>query len=91
MSPKEKPLNKPFKYTGKGKYKFSVYVKTNEGKIKKINFGHKDYKDFRQHADKERRRRYLLRAKGIKNKKGQLTYKLKTSANYWSVKYLWKG
>ena len=87
----KKTLDKPFKYVGKGKYKYSVYVKTPEGKIKKVNFGHKDYQDFRQHKDPERRRRYLARAKGIKNKKGQLTYKLKTSPNYWSYHFLWNG
>jgi len=30
----------------------------------------------------------LARAKGIKNKEGQLTYKLKDTSNYWSVR-LW--
>ena len=37
------------------------------------------------------RKSYLARAKGIKNKQGELTYKNKNSANYWSVRVLWNG
>jgi hypothetical protein len=40
---------------------------------------------------KKKRKAYLARAKAIKNKEGKLTYKDKTSPNYYSVKYLWKG
>jgi hypothetical protein len=40
---------------------------------------------------KKEEENYLARAKGIKNKKGELTYKDKNTANYWSVFYLWKG
>tara|TARA_R110000737_G_scaffold277631_1_gene284400 strand:- start:38 stop:319 length:282 start_codon:yes stop_codon:yes gene_type:complete len=83
-------LNKPFKSTVKGK-KFSVYV-MKDGKVKKINFGATGYPDFRSGtATKEQRNSYLARAKGIKNKAGQLTWKDKTSPNYWSIRYLWKG
>jgi len=85
-----KPLNRPFKSDVKGK-KFSVIVMDN-GKRKKINFGAVGYDDFRSGtATQEQRKSYLARAKGIKNKRGELTYKDKTTANYWSVKYLWKG
>ena len=31
----------------------------------------------------------LARAKGIKNKSGQLTWKDKNTANYWAVRWLW--
>ena len=41
------------------------------------------------HNDKQRRDRYLKRAKGIKDKQGKLTWKNKESANYYSIKYLW--
>ena len=67
-------------------------------KGKKINFGDKRYPQFKDkigmysdknHLDKKRRENYLSRAKGIKNKQGQLTYKNPESANYYSVKYLW--
>ena len=43
------------------------------------------------HNDEKRRASYLARAKGIKNKKGEPTWKDKNSANYFSVKYLWAG
>tara|TARA_R110002012_G_C11209137_1_gene560964 strand:- start:115 stop:378 length:264 start_codon:yes stop_codon:yes gene_type:complete len=84
-----KPLYKPFKSKAKNK-KFSVYV-MKDGKKKLIHFGDTRYEDFTQHKDKERRKSYLKRAKGIKNKKGELTYKDKNTANYWSVKLLWNG
>jgi len=87
---KEKPLNKPFKSTAKGK-KFSVYVLKN-GKRKLIHFGAKGMADFRSGtATAQQRKSYLARAKGIRNKQGQLTWKDKSSPNYWSIKYLWKG
>jgi hypothetical protein len=35
----DKKLYKPFKYTGKAKFKYSVYVKGENGKSKKISFG----------------------------------------------------
>tara|TARA_R110002096_G_scaffold40913_7_gene111080 strand:- start:3430 stop:3693 length:264 start_codon:yes stop_codon:yes gene_type:complete len=85
-------LYKPFKNNTNSKYKFFVYVKAdNKRGYKKIGFGDKNYKDFTQHKDPERRKRYLARAKGIKDKEGNLTYKNKNSANYFSVKYLWNG
>ena len=68
------------------------------GKKKLIHFGQLPYKHFKDkiglyknldHNDKERRDRYLKRAKGIKNKEGKITWKDKNSANYYAVKYLW--
>ena len=43
------------------------------------------------HNDEKRRASYLARAKGIKNKKGEPTWKDKNSPNYYSVKFLWSG
>jgi len=92
----DKPLYKPFKSTAKNK-KYSVYV-IKDGKKKLINFGDTRYQHFKDkigdysnldHNDKKRQKSYLSRAKGIKNKKGELTYKDKNSANYYAVKYLW--
>ena len=80
----KKVLYKPWRNTTKSKYKFFVYVMKDE-RVKKIGFGNKDYKDFTQHKDKERQKKYLARAKGIKNKKGEVTWKDKNTANYWSV------
>lgn len=54
-----------------------------------IHFGQKGYQDFTQHNDLDRRRSYLKRSKGIKDKKGNPTYKNKNSANYWSINLLW--
>ena len=56
---------------------------------KNFHFGSSQYSDFLIHKDEERKDRYLARAKKIKNKQGQLTYKNPESANYWSVKLLW--
>jgi|TARA_R110000796_G_scaffold231742_1_gene349753 hypothetical protein len=85
----KKELYKPFKSNAKNK-KMSVYV-MKDGKKRLIHYGDSRYKDFTQHKNKERRKSYLLRAKGIKNKKGELTYKDKNTANYWAVKTLWAG
>ncbi len=85
-------LYKPWKNTTSSSNKMWVYVKSDTKKgFKKIGFGLKGMKDFTQHKDPKRRASYLARAKGIKNKQGELTYKLKDSANYWSVGYLWDG
>lgn len=73
-------------------------VKSPSGKI--IHFGSSKMQQFRDstglglyshldHNDETRRKRYLARAKGIKNKKGELTWNDKNSANYYSVHFLW--
>lgn len=94
---KDKTLYKPFKSKAKNK-KYSVYVQSEYGKPKLIHFGDTRYQHYRDrfgaythlnHNDTDRRKRYLSRAKGIKNKKGELTYLNKNSPTYWSVKYLW--
>lgn len=67
---------------------------------KKIHFGAinmQHYKDSTglglyshlDHNDEERRKRYLARAKGIKNKRGDKTWENPETANYYSVKFLW--
>jgi len=80
----KKVLYKPFVSKAKNK-KYSVYVKSDTG-LKLIHFGLKGSQVFYQHKDKQRQKSYLARAKGIKNKKGELTWKLKDTPNYWSVK-----
>jgi len=82
----DKPLYKPFPSKAKGK-KMSVYV-MKEGKKKLIHFGDSSMEDYRQHRDKDRRKSYLARSAGIRNKEGKLTYKDKNSANYWA-RTLW--
>ena len=56
---------------------------------KKIHFGSSQYPDYLIHKDKERKERYLARAKKIKNKQGELTYTNPESSNFWSVNLLW--
>lgn len=56
---------------------------------KLIHFGDSRYEDFTQHRDKKRQKNYLTRAKGIKNKHGELTHKDKNSPNFWSINLLW--
>ena len=79
----------------KGK-KYSVI--TPSGKT--IHFGASNMQQFKDttglglyshlnHNDTERRKRYLARAKGIKNKEGKLTWNDKESPNYYSVHFLW--
>ena len=58
---------------------------------KNLHFGSSQYPDFLIHKDKERKEKYLSRAKKIKNKKGELTYENPESANFWSVNLLWSG
>ena len=75
--------------------KYKVYYNN-----KWIHFGDKRYGQYKDqtplklyshlnHNDKKRRKNYLSRAKGIRNKSGNLTWRDKNSANYYSVKYLW--
>ena len=44
-----------------------------------------------QNQDKDRRDKYLARAKKIKNKQGELTYTNPESSNFWSTRLLWNG
>ena len=56
---------------------------------KKVHFGSPNYPDYTIHKDKDRRDKYLTRAKKIRNKQGELTYTNPESSNYWSVHLLW--
>lgn len=58
-------------------------------KGKWISYGDNRYQDFLDHQDPKRRANYRNRAGGIRNKKGELTYKIPTSPNYWSYWTLW--
>ncbi len=92
----ERKLYKPFKSNAKNK-KYSVYVMKN-GKKKLIHFGDSNMEHFKDklgeykhldHNDPIRRKSYLARAKGIRDKQGNLTYNDRNSANYYSIRYLW--
>lgn len=65
-----------------------------------IHFGDKRYDHYedltplklyknQNHYDIKRRNAYLKRAKGIKDKNGNLTYLDKNSPNYYSLNFLW--
>lgn len=72
-------------YSKRKDKKYVVVTKSG----KKIHFGSTRYEDYLSHKDDERREKYLKRAKGIKNKEGEITYKNPESANYWSINLLW--
>ena len=67
------------------KRKNNKYVVEYEGK--KIHFGSTKY-DYLIHKGKERRDKYLAKAKKITNKNGDFTYDSPSFPNYWSVKLL---
>ena len=86
------------------KYNYQLSTKKNKKLMvvvnnKTIHFGDIRYEHFKDstnlldkklnHRDKKRQASYLKRAKGIKNKQGQLTYKDPESPNYHAVKMLW--
>lgn len=77
--------------------KYSVYVKKNN-KPHLIHFGCRTMQHYHDkvghwrnldHGDDERRKSYLARARGIRDKSGNLTYADKDRANYYSINYLW--
>lgn len=85
----DKPLYKPFKSSAKGK-KMSVYV-MKDGKKRLIHFGDSNMQDYTQHKDDKRRKSYLARSGGIRDKSGNLTANDKNSKNYWSRRVLWNA
>ena len=91
-----KTLYKPFKSPLPGK-KYAVYVMRNNKKVL-IHFGDSSMQHFKDklgvwskldHNDKARRKNYLTRSGGIRNKKGELTANNKNYANYWARRILW--
>jgi len=84
---KDKPLYKPVK-SSNPKKKGMVYVMKN-GSKKLIHFGDSSMKDFTQHGSEKRKKSYLARSGGIRNKQGKLTKNDKNSANYWSRHINW--
>ena len=65
---------------------------------KKVHFGNPNYQQFKDktgiwkkldHNDTERRKNYLARSSGIKNKQGQLTKDIPSSPNYHAIRILW--
>ena len=70
---------------GPGKKKYTARVYRNGKLIKTTSFGHKDYQQYKDrtglklyshldHLDKDRRKNYLARSKGIVDKFGNKKY-----------------
>lgn len=89
-------MTRPTFFVSKRQYK-KYGVITPKGNI--VHFGDTRYQHFKDsalgkysnldHGDPKRRRNYRRRARGIKNKRGKLTYRDKESANYYAYHYLW--
>ena len=84
---KEKPLYKPV-HSSNPKKRGMVYV-MKDGKKRLIHFGDASMETYKQHKDPKRRKSYLARSGGIRNKSGKLTKNDRNSANYWSRKINW--
>ena len=76
---------KDLDYSDRKNKKYMVTLKNGN----KIHFGDNRYDDFLTHRDLKRLIRYRKRASKIKDKYGNLTYKDKNSANFWSYQLLW--
>jgi Family of unknown function (DUF5754) len=63
--------------------KYKVYVVSNSGRIKKVQFGAAGMSDYTKHKDKERKQRYINRHKSREN------WKDPTTAGFWSLWVLW--
>lgn len=74
-------VNKPKKAPAGSKKKFVVLGKQGD-KVRKVSYGHRDYKDFRQHKNPKRR-------KNFRSRMNCATAKDKTTARYWACKHLW--
>lgn len=79
--------NKVYKSTRPDKKKM-VYA-TQGDKAKLLHFGDSTMKDYTQHRSAARRKNYLARSAGIKDKNGNLTKDNKLSPNYWARRILW--
>ena len=87
-----KKLKRKAKRLGAKSFDFSIRKNNKyvvEYNDKKIHFGSIKYDDYLTHRDKERRDKYLARAKKIKNKQDELTWEKPESANFWRVRLLW--
>ncbi len=78
-------LNKPKRAPSGSKYKGRVLAH-KKGKVKVVNFGHRDYK---HNYSAKAKANYRKRSAGIRDKSGKLTKDDKFSANYWARKELW--
>jgi hypothetical protein len=81
-------FNKP-KDAPKGSSKKKIVLAKKGDEVKLVSFGLRGMQDFTQHKDPERRKNYLARSAGIKDKSGNSTKDDVFSANHWARKTLW--
>ena len=86
-SPKSKKGLKLYKPVKSDRSDKKMMVLTKKGII---HFGQVGYEDYLMHKDKNRRKNYCARSKGIRDGSGKPTYNNKESANYWAREVLWK-
>ena len=72
-------------YSNRKNKKYMVTLKNGN----KIHLGDRRYQDYLSHQDWKRRIQYRKRASKIKNKDGELTYRVPNYANFWSYHLLW--
>ncbi len=82
-------LRKPVKSWAKNKKKAVAVRVPGTDTAKIVHFGHTGYQDYTQHGSKKRRKNYLRRSAGIRDKSGRKTASNPLSANYWSRNHLW--
>lgn len=81
-------FNKPVAAPSGDKHKKMVLAKKGD-EVKLVKFGLRGMEDYTQHRDPERRKNYLARSAGIKDKNGNPTKDDVFSANHWARKVLW--
>jgi TFIIF-interacting CTD phosphatase-like protein len=81
-------FNKPKNAPAGAKEKKIVLAKKGDD-VKLVRFGLRGMEDYTQHGSEKRRKNYLSRSAGIRDKSGKLTKDDKFSANYWARKVLW--
>lgn len=81
-------FNKPKNAPAGDSHKKMVLAKKGD-EVKLVKFGLRGMQDFTQHKDEDRRKNYLARSAGIKDKSGKLTKDDVFSANHWARKVLW--
>jgi hypothetical protein len=81
-------FNQP-KDAPKGDTHKKIVLAKKGDEVKIVRFGLRGMQDYTQHRDPERRKNYLARSAGIRNKSGGLTKDDPFSANYWARKVLW--
>lgn len=81
-------FNKPIQAPDGSQHKKMVLAKKGD-EVKLVRYGHRGYEDFTQHGDADRRKNYLARSAGIRDKDGKLTKDDKFSANHWARRDLW--